>query len=138
MPLSRSTSKIRTISSQPSIWLRVPARISRLRITSARRIASGREIGRRISAISAAPTYFSGTITVPYPGGNGDCSIRLGAGTTPRKASGVPTWNTPAPSCAISRPLASSAASMTDSAWSAGTGAAVDTVTVPATGWCST
>ena len=68
IPASMSTSKVATISSQPSNCARVPASISRLRVLSTRTKASGSATGCNISAMFEALIYCSGTIMVPNPG----------------------------------------------------------------------
>ena len=65
MPFIRSMSNVEITSSQPSTWLRVPMKTSKLRRVSTRTKASGGSMGLRIDAISAAPMFSSGTITVP-------------------------------------------------------------------------
>ena len=65
MPLSKSTSKVDTMSSQPSAWLRVPTSTSKLRTESTRTMASGGAMGRKMLAISGAPMNLRGTTTAP-------------------------------------------------------------------------
>jgi len=91
MPLSRSTSNVLTMSSQPSAWVRLPASTSRLRNVSTRRMPVGGMRGLRMAAISGAPMYLSGTITVPLPGGSVPWLASRGAATMPVSVSGLPT-----------------------------------------------
>ena len=134
IPLSKLTSKVLMISSHPSAWVRVPPSTSRLRRVSTRSSASGAIMGRRMVAISAAPMYCRGTITAPLPGGSAPYPTTRGAETMPLSASGFPTWYTPRASRAITIPLACSALSSKNTAWSAGTSPRVANVTFPATG----
>ena len=93
MPLSKSTSKVETMSNQPSACVRLPARINRFRTLSTRHKASGGNMGLRMAAISAAPMYCSGTMIAPLPGGNGlPGNAWREAATMPFNASGRPTW----------------------------------------------
>ena len=65
MPRSRLTSKVLTMSIQPSAWARVPCMTRMLRTVSTRTMASAAAMGRRMAAISLAPRYCSGMMTAP-------------------------------------------------------------------------
>ena len=134
MPLSRSTSKVLMMSSQPSIWGRVPVITIKLRSVSTRTTASAGAMARKMVAISLAPMFLSGMTTAPWPGGKGLLLTWRKPGTTLRRASGRPMWNTPRVSRAMATPLACSAASSSCMAWSAETGPWVDKVTEPLMG----
>ena len=120
MPLSKSTSKVLTNSIQPSAWVRVPIMTSRLRTVSTRTRASAATIGRRMAAISAAPMYCRGMMTVPYPGAMGGVlPLPLIWRTEPAmflSASARPAWNVPRASRTSARPLACKALSSRNTA----------------------
>ena len=67
VPANWSISKVVTMSSQPSICICVPANTSRLRLVSMRTKAVLVATGFKISAISGAPMYWSGTMTLEKP-----------------------------------------------------------------------